>query len=78
MNADDRYEAENDNSIQPPGNPKMNDYTSRSGQSSSIPVQKDEAKVKDPIDPAMADTDEQLGEYSPLFPVLFWGYGIAC
>lgn len=29
---------------------------------SHMPVQKDEAPVQDPIDPATADTDEQLGK----------------
>lgn len=37
-----------------------NDYVSRTGQS-QIPVQKDEAPVEDPIDPATADSVEQLG-----------------
>lgn len=70
MTADDIYEAENDNSIQSPGNPTMNDYTSRTGQS-SVPVVKDEAKIEDPIDPSLADTDEQLGEF---IPICFYGW----
>ena len=44
----------------PQGDAKDNEYVSRTGQS-EIPVQKDEAPVEDPIDPATADTDEQLG-----------------
>ncbi|KAI9843603.1 MAG: hypothetical protein M1838_002535 [Thelocarpon superellum] len=36
-----------------------NTYQSRTGQG-HIPVQKDEDPVDDPIDPATADTDEQL------------------
>ncbi|KAB2576526.1 hypothetical protein BFW01_g2892 [Lasiodiplodia theobromae] len=43
----------------PAGVVRDNDYASRSGQS-QIPVQKDEAPIEDPIDPATADTDEQL------------------
>lgn len=45
----------------PAGVARDNDYVSRSGQS-QIPVQKDEAPIEDPIDPATADTDEQLGK----------------
>ena len=44
----------------PRGDPVDNDYQSRTGQS-QIPVQKDEAPVEDPIDPATADSDQQLG-----------------
>lgn len=40
--------------------PVDNDYASRTGQS-QVPVQKDEADVVDPIDPATADSDETLG-----------------
>ena len=36
------------------------DYQSRNGQS-EIPVQKDDAPVEDPFDPATADSDETLG-----------------
>jgi len=36
-----------------------NDYVSRTGQS-TIPVQKDEASIEDPIDPATADSDATL------------------
>ena len=36
-------------------------YVSRTGQS-TIPVQKDSAAVEDPIDPATADSDQQLGK----------------
>lgn len=41
--------------------PMDNDYKSRTGQS-EIPVQGDEMPVEDPIDPATADSDEQLGK----------------
>jgi hypothetical protein len=44
--------------------PAQNDYESRTGQKDHIPVQKDEAGVEDPIDPNVADSDEQLGENS--------------
>ncbi len=47
---------------------KDNTYASRTGQS-TIPVQKDEVPVEDPIDPATADTDEQLGT-DPAFVAL--------
>ncbi|KAF2748191.1 hypothetical protein M011DRAFT_486050 [Sporormia fimetaria CBS 119925] len=62
MNADDKYEQENDYSeTAPPGSKSVNDYVSRSGQKqSAIPVQADEAPVEDPIDAATADSDEQL------------------
>jgi hypothetical protein len=45
----------------PQGDPIDNNYKSRTGQS-EIPVQSDETPVEDPIDPATADSDEQLGE----------------
>lgn len=66
--ADDQYEQMNDavGSGVPAGDSKDNDYTSRSGQY-QIPVQKDEAPVNDPIDPATADSDETLGT-STTFP----------
>ncbi|KAF2727429.1 hypothetical protein EJ04DRAFT_451347 [Polyplosphaeria fusca] len=51
MSAEDQYV--------PSGEVADNDYASRTGQS-TIPVQKDEAPVEDPIDPAKADSDEQL------------------
>ncbi|MCJ1396859.1 hypothetical protein MMC11_000049 [Xylographa trunciseda] len=59
--ADDQYEQSNDavTSGVPAGDSKDNDYVSRTGQS-TIPVQKDEAPVEDPIDPATADSDETL------------------
>lgn len=47
----------------PQGDVMDNDYTSRTGQS-EIPVQGDDKPVEDPIDPATADSDEQLGEAS--------------
>ncbi|KAK4893801.1 hypothetical protein LTR27_007826 [Elasticomyces elasticus] len=38
-----------------------NDYVSRTGQKqASVPVQKDEDSVEDPIDPATADSDKVL------------------
>ena len=60
--ADDQYEQQNDvtGGDVPAGDSKDNDYASRSGQY-QIPVQKDEAPVNDPIDPATADSDETLG-----------------
>ena len=45
----------------PTGNTVDNSYTSRSGQY-QIPVQKDEMPVEDPINPATADSEEQLGK----------------
>ncbi|MCJ1335158.1 hypothetical protein MMC09_000424 [Bachmanniomyces sp. S44760] len=63
MSADDQYEQMNDptGGDVPSGVKGDNDYTSRTGQkTSSIPVQKDEDPVEDPIDPATADSDETL------------------
>ena len=68
--ADDQYEQKNDavGSGVPAGDSKDNSYTSRSGQY-QIPVQKDEASVNDPIDPATADSDETLGtSFIPISP----------
>ena len=45
----------------PAGTATDNSYVSRSGQY-EIPVQKDELPVEDPINPATADTDGQLGK----------------
>jgi hypothetical protein len=54
---DDQYETTNAQAAQD------NDYTSRPGQKQApIPVQSDNAAVEDPIDPATADSDEQLGK----------------
>jgi len=50
----------------PDGQATDNTYVSHG--TSHIPVQKDEAPVDDPIDPATADTDEQLGKSSLLLP----------
>lgn len=73
--ADDQYEQQNDmtGGDVPSGVKGDNDYTSRTGQY-QIPVQKDEAPVSDPIDPATADSDETLGEFDfiPLFPSFFF------
>jgi hypothetical protein len=38
----------------------QNDYKSRTGQS-EIPVVADDAKIEDPIDEKVADSDQQLG-----------------
>ena len=60
--ADDQYEEMNDRVTgdAPTGDAVDNSYTSRTGQY-QIPVQKDEKPVEDPINPATADSDEQLG-----------------
>ena len=60
--ADDQYEQKNDltGGDVPAGDVKDNSYASRTGQN-QIPVQKDEAPVEDPIDPATADSDKMLG-----------------
>ena len=60
--ADDQYEQQNDatGGDVPAGDSMDNDYKSRTGQY-EIPVQKDDAPVNDPIDPATADSDEMLG-----------------
>lgn len=47
----------------PQGDVMDNDYKSGSGE--HIPVQGDEKPVEDPINPATADSDEQLGEFFP-------------
>ncbi|OCL09178.1 hypothetical protein AOQ84DRAFT_388365 [Glonium stellatum] len=58
--ADDHYEQRNDFAGDAPtGNVSDNDYASRTDQS-QIPVQKDDAPVENPIDPATADSDETL------------------
>ncbi|KAL8769996.1 MAG: hypothetical protein Q9209_004243 [Squamulea sp. 1 TL-2023] len=61
--ADDQYEQQNDvTSGDVPSGVKIdNDYASRTGQS-EIPVQKDEAPIEDPIDPATADSDQALAQ----------------
>ncbi|KAL8716336.1 MAG: hypothetical protein Q9220_000241 [cf. Caloplaca sp. 1 TL-2023] len=61
--ADDQYEQQNDvtSGDVPAGDSKDNDYASRTGQY-QIPVQKDEAPVDDPIDPATADSDQTLAQ----------------
>lgn len=63
--ADDQYEQQNDTVPKgvPAGDKMDNDYASRTGQS-QIPVQKDDAPVEDPIDPASADSDQMLGKSS--------------
>lgn len=65
--ADDQYEQQNDQVTGdvPAGDSMDNDYTSRTGQKNApVPVQKDTDAVKDPIDPATADSDETLGTSS--------------
>lgn len=48
----------------PAGDAKNNDYVSRPEQKQSpIPVQPDGADIEDPVDPAIADSDEQLGMF---------------
>ncbi|KAL8706052.1 MAG: hypothetical protein Q9201_000874 [Fulgogasparrea decipioides] len=61
--ADDQYEQQNDvtGGNVPSGTKVDNDYVSRTGQS-QIPVQKDEAPVEDPINPATADSDQTLAQ----------------
>ncbi|KAF2016336.1 hypothetical protein BU24DRAFT_422682 [Aaosphaeria arxii CBS 175.79] len=59
MSADDQYEQQNDFAQGPAGDSMDDDYKSRSGQC-QIPVQSDSAPIEDPIDPATADSDEQL------------------
>lgn len=63
--ADDKYEQQNDqvSGDAPAGDAQDNDYVSRPGQG-EIKVQSDSAKVEDPIDPATADSDAQLGKRS--------------
>ena len=71
--ADDQYEQANDTvqSGVPAGDSKDNDYASRSGQY-QIPVQKDDAPVNDPIDPATADSDETLGMFGSCHKIVEW------
>lgn len=52
MSADDTYEPDTSAA-------QDNDYKSRTGQS-DIPVQSDDAPVEGGVDPATADSDEQL------------------
>ena len=50
----------------PTGEFQDNSYVSRSGNKAEpLAVQSDDTKIEDPIDPNTADTDEQLGMYSP-------------
>lgn len=67
MSADDQYEQMNDQVTgdAPAGDAQDNDYVSRTGQKQGpIPVQSDSAGIEDPIDPATADSDEQLGTFN--------------
>lgn len=54
----------------PQGDAQDNDYVSRPGESDTIPVQSDNAKVEDPIDAETADSDAQLGKNSQILPTL--------
>ena len=63
--ADDQYEQQNDavTGDAPTGDFQDNDYKMRPGEKGGpVPVQGDDAKVEDPIDPATADSDETLGK----------------
>jgi hypothetical protein len=52
----------------PTGKFQDNSYVSRSGNKAEpLAVQSDDAKIEDPIDPNIADTDEQLGMYLAYF-----------
>jgi hypothetical protein len=63
MSSPDQYEQQNDFTGDAPiGNVSDSNYMSRTGQS-HILVQKDDAPVEDPIDPATADSDETLGMF---------------
>jgi hypothetical protein len=60
--SDDQYATQNDRA----GDGQDNDYVSRPGQKQApIPVQSDGADIEDPVDPATADSDEQLGMLHP-------------
>lgn len=63
--ADDQYEQQNDvtGGDVPAGDSMDNDYKSRTGQHTHMPVQADDKPVEDPIDPATADSDETLGMF---------------
>jgi hypothetical protein len=66
--ANDQYESQNDRVTDgvPAGDAQDNDYVSRPGQKQApIPVQSDGADIEDPVDPATADSDEQLGMLDP-------------
>ena len=70
--ADDQYQQRNDllPTDVPAGDSMDNDYTSRVGQKTAeVPVQADTDAVKDPIDPATADSDETLSMLHSLSPV---------
>ncbi len=43
---------------------ESNEYVSRQGDKSEIPVQADESKVEDPIDETTANSDAQLGIFT--------------
>lgn len=49
----------------PTGEVSDNEYVSRQGDRQPIDVVSDEAKVEDPVDPETADSDAQLGKFSP-------------
>ena len=55
--ADTEYQEE-----APSGEVTQDEYTSRTGQKdANVPVQDNNAPIEDPIDPATADSDQQLG-----------------
>lgn len=60
--SDNQYEQQNDFTGDAPTSNVSDNYTSRTGQS-QIPVQKDDAPVEDPIDPATANSDETLAMF---------------
>jgi len=55
--ADDAYEAKND---KPPVSGTINDESYTSSDSESVPVQRDFARVNDPIQPPTSNSDAQL------------------
>ncbi|KAL9128259.1 MAG: hypothetical protein Q9217_003021 [Psora testacea] len=70
--AEDRYEAENDNKTDITGDINDSSYAHPETKG-HIPVQSDTAPVEDPIDVSISNTDEQLGLWSlaPLYCVSF-------
>ena len=58
--AEDRYEVENDNSVDVSGDIKDSSYVHPETKS-HLPIQSDDAPVDDPIDVSTSNTDQQLG-----------------
>jgi hypothetical protein len=50
----------------PPG--QVNDPSYKTGGTEAVPVVDDDAPVEDPMQPARADSDKQLGTSPPLLP----------